>query len=148
MKHKYVTGCYSTCPRLLCDNQPVLPIGLSDELNKSRVKVRNYYYYFQKAYCPKCEDAYYPKIKADIDGAYFGTSFPHMFLQTYPEFVPQQGSPPYIPRIYGFRISGLRGSKYEVSGGLGDTRLNVANSIAMGAPKVPMEDKKIKSGKQ
>ncbi len=39
MKHKYTTGCFGTCPRLLCESQPVMPIGLSDELNKSRVKV-------------------------------------------------------------------------------------------------------------
>ena len=65
-----------------------------------------------------------------------------MFLQAYPEFVPQQGAPPYIPRIYGFRISGLRGSKYEVSGGLGDLHLNVANSVSMGPGKALIEDKK------
>ncbi len=103
MKQKYVEGCFGICPRILCEGQPVLPIGLSDELNKSRVKV----------FCPRCEDAYYPKIKADIDGAYFGTAFPHMFLQTYPEYVPERGAPPYVPRIYGFRIYGERGSKYE-----------------------------------
>ncbi len=61
---------------------------------------------------------FYPKIKADVDGAYFGTSFPHMFLQTYPEFVPQQGAPPYVPRIYGFRIYGQRGSKYGLASAL------------------------------
>ena len=39
MKEKYSKAEFGTCPRLLCENQPVLPIGLSDELNKSRVKV-------------------------------------------------------------------------------------------------------------
>eukprot|EP00826_Nyctotherus_ovalis_P051783 TRINITY_DN6489_c0_g1_i5.p1 TRINITY_DN6489_c0_g1~~TRINITY_DN6489_c0_g1_i5.p1 ORF type:complete len:219 (+),score=52.19 TRINITY_DN6489_c0_g1_i5:34-690(+) len=114
MKQKYLAGTFGVCPRLLCESQGVLPIGLSDELNKSRVK----------AYCPRCEDAYYPKIKADIDGAYFGTAFPHMLLQAYPNLVPKEGAPPYIPRIYGFRIFGQRGSKYGLSPNLAATTMN------------------------
>ena len=102
MRQKYLSGVFGGCPRTLCENQGVLPIGISDELNKSRVKV----------YCPKCEDLYYPKMRPEIDGAYFGTSFPHMLLQAYPELVPKQGAAPYIPRIYGFRIFGQKGSKY------------------------------------
>ena len=29
------------------------------------------------------------------------------------ELIPQHGPPSYVPRIYGFRIFGKRGSKYE-----------------------------------
>ena len=44
---------------------------MSEELRTSRVKV----------YCPKCEDVYIPKKKCpDVDGAYFGCSFPHILL--------------------------------------------------------------------
>ena len=57
-------------------------------------------------------------MKADVDGAYFGSAFPHMFLQTYPEYIPQQGAPPYVPRIYGFRIFGQKGSKYGLTAGV------------------------------
>ena len=39
-----------------------------------------------------------------IDGAFFGTSFPHMLLQTYPEYQPPLCGQSYIPRIFGFRI--------------------------------------------
>ena len=105
MRNKYLRGVFGVCPRLLCENQGVLPIGLSDELNKARVKT----------YCPKCEDIYYSRIKADIDGAYFGSAFPHMLLQTYPNLVPKEGSAPFIPRIYGFRIFGQKGSKYGLN---------------------------------
>ena len=49
----------------------------------------------------------------NVDGAYFGTSFPHLFLQNYPLAVIL---PPkvyhYEPKIYGFKIAGKRGSKY------------------------------------
>ena len=74
MRHKFLIGNFGTCPRVLCKNQNVLPIGVSEELSTSRVKV----------YCPKCEDVYFPNKKCiDIDGAYFGTSFPHILLQVY-----------------------------------------------------------------
>lgn len=82
----------------------MLPIGVSEDLSTSRVKV----------YCPRCQDVYIPRQKQlDIDGAYFGTSFPHVFLKSYPEQIPQ-GPPKFIPKIYGFKIFGMRGSKYEL----------------------------------
>ena len=44
---------------------------MSEELRTSRVKV----------YCPRCEEVYIPKKKCpDVDGAYFGCSFPSLFL--------------------------------------------------------------------
>jgi casein kinase II subunit beta len=39
-----------------------------------------------------------------IDGAFFGTTFPHMMFFTYPERLPPQNPPKYVPRIYGFKI--------------------------------------------
>ena len=72
MKEKYVLGSFGYCPRVLCERQSVLPIGVSEELSTSRVKV----------YCPRCQDVYIPRSKQlDIDGAYFGTSFPHIFMK-------------------------------------------------------------------
>lgn len=89
---------------MLCERQNVLPIGVSEDLSTSRVKV----------YCPRCQDVYIPRQKQlDIDGAYFGTSFPHVFLKSYPEQLPS-GPPKFIPKIYGFKIFGMRGSKYEL----------------------------------
>jgi hypothetical protein len=82
----------------------VLPVGLSDNLKVSRFKV----------YCPRCEEVYVPKIRSvNIDGAYFGTSFPHHFIKHFKQAVLL---PPkiyhYEPKIYGFKIVGKRGSKY------------------------------------
>ena len=67
-----------------------------------------------QVFCPKCEDVYIPRNKiTDIDGAYFGFSFPHIFFQTFQEFLPQQKSLKYSPKIYGFKIFGKKCSKYE-----------------------------------
>lgn len=71
---KFLSSLYGTCPRALCDRQKVLPVGLSDNLKQSRFKV----------YCPRCGEVYIPKFRSvNIDGAYFGTSFPHHFMKHY-----------------------------------------------------------------
>ena len=104
MRVKYHYSMFGICPRLLCDKQEVVPIGLDEELSISRVKV----------YCPKWEDVYLPRIKfVDIDGAYFGKSFPIIFFQTFPELIPDEAKKLYIPKIFGFKIFGMTGSKYE-----------------------------------
>ena len=79
-------------------------MGLSDSLKVSRFKV----------FCPRCEEVYFPKFRSvNIDGAFFGTSFPHHFLKHYRQAVIL---PPkiyhYEPKIFGFNIVGKRGSKY------------------------------------
>ena len=47
---------------------------------------------------------------AALDGAYFGTTFPHLFLLAHPDCVPPRPERGYVPRVYGFRIS--RESQY------------------------------------
>eukprot|EP00951_Prasinocladus_malaysianus_P034272 scaffold344684_cov45-Prasinocladus_malaysianus.AAC.1 len=48
----------------------------------------------------ECEDVYHPrsKVHKDVDGAYFGTTFPHLLLMTYPVLRPQRPSETYVPR--------------------------------------------------
>ena len=104
MREKYVLGTFGSCQRILCDRQLVLPIGLSEELSTSRVKT----------YCPRCQEVYVPRQKhLDIDGAYFGLSFPNILFKTYPDLYPKEGPLTYIPTIYGFKIFGQKGSAYE-----------------------------------
>ena len=59
-----------------------------------------------KIYCCRCEDIYYPRSsrQANVDGAYFGTTFCHLFLQSYWELQPQPPASVYVPRIFGFKI--------------------------------------------
>lgn len=105
MREKYTLGTFGNCQRILCDRQLVLPIGLSEELSTSRVKI----------YCPKCQEVYVPRQKhLDIDGAYFGTSFSNVLLKTYPDLYPKDGPLTYLPTIYGFKVFGQKGSQFEL----------------------------------
>ncbi|CAN6658175.1 casein kinase II subunit beta' [Trichomonascus vanleenenianus] len=96
MLEKYRNCDFGICPRVYCQQQPLLPIGLSDQPRTNTVKL----------YCPKCEDLYNPKSSrhSRIDGAYFGTSFPGMLFQVYPQLVPSKSSDRFVPTIFGFKI--------------------------------------------
>jgi len=96
MVEKYNNAEFGRCPRVFCQGQAVLPVGQSDIPRTNTVKM----------FCPKCQDLYYPKLSrhTNLDGGYFGTTFPHLLLQTYPELVPVKPSFSYVPRIFGFKI--------------------------------------------
>lgn len=72
MYEKYRTAAFGRCPRVFCQGQPVLPVGLSDLPRNYTVNV----------FCPRCHGLFFPKStrQANIDGAYFGTTFPHLYL--------------------------------------------------------------------
>ena len=97
MADKYEGGQYGLCPRMLCKKTAVLPIGLSDVLDEDSVKL----------YCPSCTDVYNPPNSRfyGIDGAFFGTTFPHLFFMTFPELLPASTGEIYVPKIYGFKVS-------------------------------------------
>jgi len=99
MYDKYKKVSFGRCPRVFCQGQPVLPAGLSDLPRNYTVNV----------FCPKCHDLFYPKStrQSNIDGAYFGTTFPHLYLMAHPETIPQGVGvgAKYVPKVYGFRIS-------------------------------------------
>ncbi|KAL2514040.1 Casein kinase II subunit beta [Forsythia ovata] len=96
MLEKYKNYDFGRCPRVYCSGQPCLPVGQSDIPRSSTVKL----------YCPKCEDIYYPRSKyqGNIDGAYFGTTFPHLFLMTYGHLKPQKPTQSFVPRVFGFKL--------------------------------------------
>lgn len=96
MLEKFNGNTFGHCPLMSCENQAVLPIGMSDLLRQSAAKV----------YCVRCQEIFFPKSSRleCLDGAYFGTSFPHLFFLTYPHLVPEGAPEIYIPRIYGFKI--------------------------------------------
>lgn len=96
MADRYEKGYFGTCPRYYCEKTRVVPAGLSNIPGQARVQV----------YCPSCNDAYQlPSVFHRVDGAAFGTSFPHIFFKTYPEFVHSlPKSRIYEPKIYGFKL--------------------------------------------
>lgn len=90
-----------------CSGQPVLPVGLKDEIGADTVKI----------FCPKCQCVYHPPVvrhrshhgsagNGGVDGASFGTTFPHLFLMTFSNLVPDPlpANSAYVPRVFGFRV--------------------------------------------
>ena len=115
VREKFINGAYGYCPRMLCNKQVVLPVGLSEDIRYSQVEV----------FCPMCQEVYKPirdmygygdkkPFKFDLpDGIFFGTSFPQNFLMTFPDLDPRINQPTkYIPKLFGFKIFGKYGSKY------------------------------------
>ncbi|KAK0218050.1 casein kinase II, regulatory subunit, partial [Armillaria fumosa] len=86
MLEKYKRIEFGRCPRVLCQQQPLLPVGLTDVPYEKSVKL----------YCGRCEDIYSPKSSrhGSIDGAYFGTTFPHLLFLVYPSLIPPKTGPP------------------------------------------------------
>lgn len=119
MYNKYASKEFGTCPLVQCAGQCVLPVGLKDEMGADTVKI----------FCPKCQCVYHPPPvrsrsshhggagAAGVDGAAFGTTFPHLFLMTFsnlvPDPLPQDSA--YIPRVFGFRVH--MSARQRASGG-------------------------------
>lgn len=108
MYNKYAAKEFGTCPLIQCSGQPVLPVGLKDDIGLERVKI----------FCPKCQSVYHPPpIRSRgvhsstggggaVDGAAFGTTFPHLFLMTFNNLMPDPLPPDssYTPKVFGFRV--------------------------------------------
>jgi len=110
MYNKYAAKEFGTCPLIQCSGQPVLPVGLKDEMGADTVKI----------FCPKCQCVYHPPPirsrsghhgpssggSGAVDGAAFGTTFPHLFLMTFNNLVPDglSSESSYVPRVFGFRV--------------------------------------------
>ena len=107
MYAKFKNADFGRCPRVMCRGQPVLPVGQSDVVRATTVNV----------FCPKCKDIFFPRSgrQGNIDGAYFGTTFCHLFLMQFPDLIPPPPEREYEPRCYGFRIAAQ--SPYYGGGG-------------------------------
>ncbi|KAG5220694.1 casein kinase regulatory [Salix suchowensis] len=89
MVEKYESGIFGSCPRVYCVGTKVVPCGKSDMPGFDTVKL----------FCPNCNDIYVP-LAADskviltvstsitLPGAFFGTTFAHLFFQSYRELAP------------------------------------------------------------
>ena len=112
MVPKFSKKDFGFCPRSYCQEHPVLPMGLSDDLNNGHVRL----------YCGNCEDVYLPprEFYRNIDGAFFGTSFPHLFFLNVPKLLIKGDNvedkdrdlvaelqKKYVPKVYGYRLHKL-----------------------------------------
>jgi casein kinase II subunit beta len=98
MRDKYSRNIFPCCPRYSCKSVTCLPYGTSDELDESVLRL----------YCPKCNEVYVadnPDFEV-IDGAFFGPSWIHLFVSSFPEIVRtlRRGRTKPSPRLFGFRI--------------------------------------------
>eukprot|EP01134_Creolimax_fragrantissima_P005531 CFRG5531T1 len=96
MAAKFYNKDFGECPRVLCNRQAVLPVGLSEKPWEHTVKL----------FCPNCQDIYHTKSSRHrhIDGAFFGGTFAHLLLVNHLEWEPSNEPSCYIPKIYGFKI--------------------------------------------
>ena len=69
MRRKYESGVFGMCPRFMCEGQNLLPVGVATQAGVDTVKL----------FCPRCLDIY--ESDSQLDGANFGPSFPHFFMQ-------------------------------------------------------------------
>ena len=70
-----------------------------------------------------------------------------MLFQSYPELYPKEGPVTYIPTIYGFKIFGQKGSRYEVmydSNGVSKNQKEI-DGILKKKPTGSLENNNIKS---
>lgn len=112
---KYESGTFGNCPRVYCVGCNVVPCGRVDIPGTDTVKL----------FCPNCNDIFVPPssrfqgvdgqsnsesgcpMLSDVFsiGAFFGTTFAHLFFQTYRELAPapfwkapSAGGSPLSPR--------------------------------------------------
>ncbi|GAA5803228.1 hypothetical protein HPULCUR_008705 [Helicostylum pulchrum] len=107
MYGKYEAGHFGKCPRFYCNDSHLLPCGQHDLPKNGSVRL----------FCPNCMDLYIPPNPKhqDIDGSHFGTTFPHLFLQTFPDIAKKVNPITYTARLFGFRIhsSSLSGPRMQ-----------------------------------
>jgi len=122
MVEKFQNVDFGRCPRVLCKGQPVLPVGITDLPRTNTVKI----------FCPSCQDMYYPRLRrhSNIDGCYFGTTFSHLVLHTYPELQPPLTSEKYVPKIYGFKIHRTAESAIQTQAAGSKSENSTTNKVA------------------
>lgn len=112
MASKFERSEFGICPRYYCDGMHLIPVGATDIPGQETVRL----------YCPCCSDIYLPLSSRylNIDGAFFGTTFPGLLVKMFPEIdnqcrlrINKVDQDNFGLRLFGFRIhessaSGLR----------------------------------------
>jgi len=99
MRKKMQNNVFGLCSEPEFQDCQVVPVGLSDHLRQG----------VPLGYCPASGEVHkMPAWGNFLDGAYFGTTFPHLLLMQNPALHGPQGWPvddtKYEPRIFGFKV--------------------------------------------
>lgn len=109
MATKFERNEFGSCPRYYCDGMHLIPVGSTDIPGQETVRL----------YCPCCNDIYLPLNSRylNIDGAFFGTTFPGLLVKMFPEIenqcrirIQKAKKEDFGIRLFGFKISELSAS--------------------------------------
>lgn len=104
MATKFERNEFGLCPRYYCDGMHLIPVGATDIPGHETVRL----------YCPCCNDIYLPLLSRylNIDGAFFGTTFPGLLVKMFPEIENQCrirtqrfNSQDFGIKLFGFKIN-------------------------------------------
>jgi casein kinase II subunit beta len=95
---KYGERVYGTCPRLNCQEERLLPIGMSSHLS-TRTEPNPV-----RVFCPCCREIYNPRPPQTLDGAFFGPNMAHIFVDEMKLFSHKKRYAPYPHMAFGFRV--------------------------------------------
>ena len=132
MREKYEQGHFGRCPRLACDGQALLPVGVRDgeEKEEEEEEEKEGHTGGVNVFCPCCRELYRPAdpYHQQLNGFYWGTSFAHLFILAFPDLCPAPAQKEesmgtgasasssssssssrgekdvYVPRVFGFRV--------------------------------------------
>jgi len=108
MYRKFKNAEFGICPLLGCEGHPMLPIGLDDSFEVNDEAPLSVH-----VYCSRCQQVMLPARNCvdhnsgeALNGAFFGTTFPHLFLMQFPTLIPRPPlrMDPYVPKIFGFKV--------------------------------------------
>ncbi|CAK9440419.1 uncharacterized protein LODBEIA_P45190 [Lodderomyces beijingensis] len=106
MASKFEKNDFGSCPRYFCDGMHLIPVGATDIPGQETVRL----------YCPCCNDIYIPSSSRylNIDGAYFGTTFPGLLVKMFPEIenqcrirINKFSQNDFGLKLFGFKINEL-----------------------------------------
>lgn len=109
MASKFERSEFGVCPRFYCDGMHLIPVGATDIPGQETVRL----------YCPCCNDIYLPLSSRylNIDGAFFGTTFPGLLVKMFPEIenqckirINKVNQDNFGLRLFGFKIHELSAS--------------------------------------
>ena len=106
MASKFERNDFGSCPRYFCDGMHLIPVGSTDVPGQETVRL----------FCPCCNDIYIPSSSRylNIDGAFFGTTFPGLLVKMFPDIenqcrirITKFSQNDFGLKLFGFKINEL-----------------------------------------